>query len=254
VASFVNGYDYGDLKGDPRIFMERWFDIHLYLADWGTRRLMLRLPECFLKQADVDPFLREIDGVDIHVCGENVIVDICRDKIKTETYDDWDDGSGWLAALAPLRAEVLSGDFRLFYVAAELKRRIRIKHPASSVPCRTVGALRERASEIAEARERAAAERQEAEDRRQAEQAEKARRARLEELRQRGADVWPEIESEIERRNAAGYDKAMSLLSDLQALAVEEGCEAEFSRRLASAQARNEKKGKFIERLEKLSP
>jgi hypothetical protein len=338
-VSFITSYDYGELKGDPRTFMERWFDLHLYLADWGTRRLMLRLPKRFLKQEDVDPFLREMELVDIRVCGENVIVDLCRAEI--EPYDYLDEGSGWLAAIAPLRAELLSGDFRLFYlvwltavqddflsdddlepmpgigqltaaleafagffdidpdlvqaatesevvdapisraslrkelaaipedektellvrlveggdnhVAAELKRRIRDKRPALSVPCRTVGALRERASEIAKARERAAAERQEAEDRRKAEKAERAHRARLEELRQRGADIWPEIESEIERRSAAGYNKAASLLSDLQALAVEEGSEAEFRRRLAAVRARHEKKGKFIERLEKLT-
>src|SRR5260370_18351305 len=30
--------------------------------------------------------------------------------------DDWNDGSGRLAALAPLRTDVLSGDLRLFYL------------------------------------------------------------------------------------------------------------------------------------------
>jgi hypothetical protein len=43
-TSFTNHYEWGDLKGDPRKFMERWFDLHLYLANWGTRRLMLRMP------------------------------------------------------------------------------------------------------------------------------------------------------------------------------------------------------------------
>jgi hypothetical protein len=43
-TSFINHYEWGDLKGDPRKFMERWFDLHLYVANWGTRRLMLRVP------------------------------------------------------------------------------------------------------------------------------------------------------------------------------------------------------------------
>src|SRR5438105_1230335 len=42
--------------------------------------------------------------------GDNLIIDIHRDEV--EANEDWDDGSGWLAALAPLRADVLSGDFR----------------------------------------------------------------------------------------------------------------------------------------------
>ncbi len=33
-----------------------------------------------------------------------------------EEWGDWDDGAGWLGALAPLRADVLSGDLRLFYL------------------------------------------------------------------------------------------------------------------------------------------
>ena len=50
VTSFTNHYEWGDLKGDPREFMERWFDLHLYLANWGTRRLMLRVSKDTLRR------------------------------------------------------------------------------------------------------------------------------------------------------------------------------------------------------------
>jgi hypothetical protein len=49
--------------------------------------------------------------------------------------------------------------------------------------------------------------------------------------------------------HASGYDRTVKLLSNLQALAVEDGSQADFSRRLASIRERHEKKGKFIERL-----
>ena len=113
-TSFTNQYEWGDLKGDPRKFMEKWFDLHLYIANWGTRRLMMRLPKRFLNPADVDPFLRKVDWVGIWTSDDRSIIDICRDEVESD--DDWDDGSGRLAALAPLRADVLSGDFRLFYL------------------------------------------------------------------------------------------------------------------------------------------
>jgi hypothetical protein len=336
-TSFTNHYEWGDFKGDPRKFMERWFDLHLYLANWGTRRLMLRVPKRLVNRTDIEPFLREIDWVEVWTSGDNLVVDIHRDEV--ETYDDWYDGSGQLAALAPLRADVLSGDFRLFYllwlaavqdelvpddeleplpgiapltgalegfaeffgidphlveaaaelstddaamskdelrktlaviperekvelllrvidgnthVAAELRSRVRKKNPAPATH-RTASILRTRAKEIAEVRERAKAERREAERRRQAAEAENARRARLKILKQRGASsVWREIEEEIERRNPTGYDNAISLLSDLQALAVEEGNQDDFDRRLGSIRARHEKKAKFIERLSKV--
>jgi hypothetical protein len=290
-----------------------------------------------VNQADIDRFLREIDWVEVWTSGDNLIIDIQHHE--DGGYDDWDDGSGRLAALAPLRTDVLSGDLRLFYllwltavqdefipedeleplpgiapltgaleafaeffgidsdlvaaaaelgaddaamskdglrkavaviperekaelllrvvdgdthVAAELRSRVRKKNPAPATH-RTAGALRTRAQEIREARERAEAERLEAERRRQAAEAEKARRTRLMILKQRGASsVWREIEEGIERRNPTGYDSAISLLSDLQALAVEEGNQDDFDRRLSSIRARHEKKAKFIERLSKL--
>src|SRR3954453_18656290 len=43
-TSFVNTYEWGNFKGDPRKLMERYFDAHLYLTNWATRELMLRLP------------------------------------------------------------------------------------------------------------------------------------------------------------------------------------------------------------------
>jgi hypothetical protein len=339
-TSFTNHYEWGDLKGDPRKFMERWFDLHLYLANWGTRRLMLRVPARFVNQAEINPFLGEIDWVDVWTSGDNLIVDIQRhEEGGYDDYDDWDDGSGRLAALAPLRTDVLSGDLRLFYllwltavqdeliaedeveplpgiaplsgalealadfiyidpdlvqaaaelgaddpavskdslrnalaaiperekielllraadgdsyVGAELRKRLRKENPRPARH-RTAGALRIRAQEIREARERAEADRREAERRRWAAEEEKARRARLKVLKQRGASVWHEIEQEIERRNPAGYDRAISLLSDLRALAVEEDSHDDFNSRVGAIRARHEKKGRFIERLSKLS-
>jgi hypothetical protein len=147
-----------------------------------------------------------------------------------------------------LLLRVIDGDP---YAGAELRTRLRRKNPASATH-RTAGTLRMRAQGIREERERADAERREAERRRQAAEAEKARRVRLKALKQLGASVWREIEDGIERRNPGGYDQAISLLSDLHALAVEEGSQDDFNSRVGSIRARHEKKGKFIERLNKL--
>src|SRR4051794_9255288 len=43
-TSFVNFYNFGDFRGSPERLMERYFDVFLYYANWGTRRFMLRLP------------------------------------------------------------------------------------------------------------------------------------------------------------------------------------------------------------------
>ena len=114
-TSFTNHYEWGDFKGDPRRLMECWFDLHLYLTNWGTRRLMMRLPKRLMERARLDAFLRDVDWVAIWERGENLIVDMYRDEVEQD-HEDWDDGSGWLGVLAPLRADVLSGDLRLFYL------------------------------------------------------------------------------------------------------------------------------------------
>jgi hypothetical protein len=112
-TSFTNSYEWGDFKGDPAKLMERWFDLHLYLANWGSRRLMIRLPKRLVDRHTLDAFLGEVDCAEIRVSGENLILDVQRDELE---FEDWDDGSGWLGALAPLRAEVLGGDLRVFYL------------------------------------------------------------------------------------------------------------------------------------------
>src|SRR5947209_158585 len=43
-TSFTNEYHFGDFRGQPKALMEKYFDAHLYFANWGTRHLMLRLP------------------------------------------------------------------------------------------------------------------------------------------------------------------------------------------------------------------
>jgi hypothetical protein len=112
-TSFTNSYEWGDFKGDPAKLMERWFDLHLYLTNSGSRRLMIRLPERLVDRRLLDAFLDEVDCATLWVTGENLIVDISCDEVQ---FEDWDDGSGCLAALAPLRAEVLAGDLRMFYL------------------------------------------------------------------------------------------------------------------------------------------
>ena len=42
-TSFVNEYNWGDLKGNPLKLVERYFDAFLYVANWGTHCFMLKV-------------------------------------------------------------------------------------------------------------------------------------------------------------------------------------------------------------------
>jgi hypothetical protein len=110
-TSFVNTYDFGDLKADPLKLLDRYFDVFVYLANWGTRRFALRVPKRLIDLQAIEPFHLDGDLALVRTAGENVIISITRDEIED---DEWDDESGHLAALAPLRADLLAGDMRLF--------------------------------------------------------------------------------------------------------------------------------------------
>jgi len=105
------------------------------------------------------------------------------------------------------------------HVAADVRaaaRASRADHPAAAASGhRTVGEVFARAEEIAVERVRAAAEK-------------------------RAAD---------ERRHAAAYDRAASLLEDLRAIAEQQGSIDEFARRLRIIRERHAQKKRFIERL-----
>ncbi|MEV6930903.1 hypothetical protein AB0M46_41315 [Dactylosporangium sp. NPDC051485] len=113
-SSFVNDYQWGDLKADPRKWMERYFDAHLYLANWGTHRIALRLPVQLL-----DPNLAATycvgHSASSWATDEHVILDLySRDEDGDEEW--WDDEAA-LASIVPVRAELAAGDNRLLYLA-----------------------------------------------------------------------------------------------------------------------------------------
>src|SRR5713226_614769 len=72
-TSFTNSYEWGDFKGDPAKLMEHWFDLHLYMANWGSRRLMIRLPKRLVDRDRLDAFIGKADCATIRVVGENLI-------------------------------------------------------------------------------------------------------------------------------------------------------------------------------------
>ena len=112
-TSFVNHYEWGDFKGDPAHLMEHVFDLHLYLANWGTRIFSMRLPRRLLEPTALEGYFIDDEIASLRDADENIVIDFVRDEVEV---DDWDDGSGWLAALVPLRADILNGDLRLFYL------------------------------------------------------------------------------------------------------------------------------------------
>ncbi len=112
---FFNEYHWGDFKGNAVKLVARYFDAHLYLANWGTRRLILRLKSEQVSTKSLRPYF--VGGAArASTAGKYLIVQLCSDDEEPDYYaDESEDDS--LAALAPLRTELLEGDFRVAYLA-----------------------------------------------------------------------------------------------------------------------------------------
>lgn len=146
-TSFVNSYEWGSFKGNPARLMESCFDLHLYLANWGSRRFCLRLPKKLVDRPSLEVFLREADIAELRGSGADIIVEIARDELE---FEDFDDGSGWLAALAPLRADILSGDLRMFYLLWLTAVEADVFEPDEPEPLPGLGPLNARLKAFAE--------------------------------------------------------------------------------------------------------
>jgi hypothetical protein len=111
-TSFINVYNWGDFRGDLHRLMEKYFDALLYHANWGTRRLMHRLPR---RLVDTEQFAS-------YCCGENASQRVTEDWVVLEFWSDEEAGEeleeeeGVLDSLIPLRADLLAGDFRALYL------------------------------------------------------------------------------------------------------------------------------------------
>jgi len=134
-SSFVNVYNWGDFKGNPRQWMEQYFDAFLYFANWGSRRFMLRLPAKLL-----DP-----KTASSYCAGQNLS---CQQKdghiilsfeAELEDYEWQEEERSWLASLVPIRSDLMRGDHRALYLGWLLAvqfREIRDDAPEPPVPPR----------------------------------------------------------------------------------------------------------------------
>lgn len=109
---FSNEYNYGDFGGSPENMMEKYFDAHVYVANWGTYTLMLRFPRGLIDEE----LLREYcidDPFSFRVTKEHLIISW---NCNLEEGEDWVEGGGWMGQLVQIRSEIEKGDYRSLYI------------------------------------------------------------------------------------------------------------------------------------------
>lgn len=111
-TSFVNDYSWGNFKGDADAWMEKYFDAHLYAANWGTHVFMLRLSARLL----------DVNAARLYCAGERASVREKNGKIiltfvsEDEGASDWVEEDGQLSSLISIRTELARGDLRALYL------------------------------------------------------------------------------------------------------------------------------------------
>jgi hypothetical protein len=110
-AIFV--YHYGDFPAEADEILANYFDAMIYLANWGTRRLMFRFPESVVNIKEIEQYcFQELISLDI--VNGYVVLDI---NFYDENSCAWIEDNDWLSLFLPLRHDLMQQDYRLLYLA-----------------------------------------------------------------------------------------------------------------------------------------
>lgn len=111
-------YAYGDFPKDPEKVMEKYFDAMIYTSSWGTKRLMFRLPKDLVNAEALSAYTFErkesMDYITLKQCKTCYVLDIYFSNEEGSTWLSEDDDR--LDDLAPLRDDILEGDYRALYL------------------------------------------------------------------------------------------------------------------------------------------
>src|SRR5579862_6012488 len=115
--SFDNEYDYGDFHGNALEMLRRGYDLHVHYANFGIRKLLIRLPHGLPDVNAAEPYFVE-DSLqflkDKQGSGGTLSVDPNYEAGFLEDLWEFD---ALVERLIPLRAEILDGDLRPLYLA-----------------------------------------------------------------------------------------------------------------------------------------
>jgi hypothetical protein len=111
-TSFCNVYNWSDLRGSPQKMMEKYFDAHVYVNNWGSYEFMIRFPHGVIAEETLDQYALE-DALTCRATRDHLIISWQRND---EHGGEWVNGEGWLARLAPIREEIERDDHRALYI------------------------------------------------------------------------------------------------------------------------------------------
>ena len=110
----IVGHGWSDFKYDPIHVLAEYFDAHLYIANWGARRLAFRFSQGLLDTTTIESCCDEYH-VQIQSIGDVQVLEF--EMNEAEGFDAGMEERGLLSTLACLRDDFLQGDHRNLYLA-----------------------------------------------------------------------------------------------------------------------------------------
>ncbi|MEM6699985.1 MAG: hypothetical protein AAF599_16400, partial [Bacteroidota bacterium] len=112
-------YAYGDFrKNEEKVFRE-YFDLFLYFANWGTRRLMLKFPRDLVDFKSMQAYDINAD----HAYTSHLEVSKTANYVIVEFYWAEEEGGDWVeeedfevSDFIPIREAILNGDYSALYL------------------------------------------------------------------------------------------------------------------------------------------
>jgi hypothetical protein len=116
---FTNEYHWGDFHGNAREMLRRGYDVHLHYANFGIRRLMMRLPAGLPCDRRTFNAFRVPYSLEWHADrkGRGGILEIEPQGDSDMYSEGWYDADGLLPDIAPVRNLLIGGDLRPLYLA-----------------------------------------------------------------------------------------------------------------------------------------
>ena len=106
-------YSYSDFRGNPEEVLAKYYDAMLYLANWGSKQLLFRVPRSGFDAEALAPYCLD-DVITTSIVGEYLLVNV---NFYEGEGLGWIEGEGYLSSLIHLRDDLLRGDFRYLYLA-----------------------------------------------------------------------------------------------------------------------------------------
>lgn len=118
-TSATFSYAYGDFPKDEEKAVETYFDIMLYLANWGTKRLMMRFPKELVDQEAISKYLIDAD----HSYTTHLALIDRSNCFLLDFYWADEEGGEWIdeeeyrvGEFIAIREGILTGDYRALYL------------------------------------------------------------------------------------------------------------------------------------------